>query len=125
VRPERHCSVSVLRKLFWAVVVLPLAVVVIALAVANRHTVSLVLDPTAAAGTAFSIELPLYLLLFAALGAGLLLGGFTAWLGQGKWRKLARERRGEAARWRREAERLSGERAQAERTRLPVPANGE
>lgn len=116
---------SVLRKLFWAVVVLPLAIAVIALAVANRQTVTLVLDPTAAAGTAFSVELPLYLLLFAALGAGLLLGGFAAWLGQGKWRKLARQRKGEAARWQSEAERLSAGLAQAERNRLPAPADVE
>jgi len=97
----------VLRKLFWFVVILPPAVVLIALAVSNRHMVRLVLDPLSPADQALAIETPLFLLLFAALLLGLLLGGFATWLGQGKWRKRARTEKREAAQWQKEANRLN------------------
>jgi len=97
----------VLRKLFWFLVILPPAIVLIALAVANRHMVRLVLDPVSPADQALAIETPLFLLLFAALVLGLLLGGFATWLGQGKWRKRARTEKREAAQWQKEANRLN------------------
>lgn len=96
-----------LRKLFWFLVILPPAVVLIALAVSNRHMVRLVLDPLSPADQALAIETPLFLLLFAALLLGLLLGGFATWLGQGKWRKRARSEKREAAQWQKEANRLN------------------
>lgn len=96
-----------LRKLFWFLVILPPAIVLIALAVANRHMVRLVLDPVSPADQALAIETPLFLLLFAALVLGLLLGGFATWLGQGKWRKRARTEKREAAQWQKEANRLN------------------
>jgi uncharacterized integral membrane protein len=99
--------VSVLRKLFWFLVILPPAVVLIALAVSNRHMVRLVLDPLSPADQALAIETPLFLLLFAALLLGLLLGGFATWLGQGKWRKRARSEKREAAQRQKEANRLN------------------
>ena len=96
-----------LRKLFWFLVILPPAIVLIALAVSNRHMVRLVLDPLSPADQALAIETPLFLLLFAALLLGLLLGGFATWIGQGKWRKRARSEKREAAQWQKEATRLS------------------
>ena len=113
---------SVLKKLVWVFVALPLAVVVLALAVANRHDVQLVLDPTTAQDTPLSIEMPLFLLIFSALGAGVLLGGFATWLRQGKWRRRARERAGEAERLRREADRLTEQFDRAAQPRL-APAD--
>ncbi len=96
-----------LRKLFWFLVILPPAIVLIALAVANRHMVRLVLDPVSPSDQALAIETPLFLLLFATLVLGLLLGGFATWLGQGKWRKRARTEKREAAQWQKEANRLN------------------
>ena len=96
-----------LRKLFWYPIILAAAIVLIALAVVNRHMVRLVLDPVSPADQALAIETPLYLLLFAALLLGLLLGGLATWLGQGKWRKRARDESREAAQWQKEANRLN------------------
>jgi hypothetical protein len=79
---------------------------IVALSVANRHDVRLILDPFINRDAAYSIELPLFLYLFAALFAGLILGASAMWLVQGRWRRQARSERREAAIWRREAENL-------------------
>lgn len=79
----------------------------IALAVANRHSVRLVLDPLSAPDTAFSVEAPLFFWLFSATFIGLGLGAIGTWMGQSKWRQLARMRTKESHELRREHERLS------------------
>ncbi|QKP78641.1 LapA family protein [Methyloligella sp. GL2] len=87
-------------------IILPLAVVLVALAVANRAPVDLVLDPI---GGRFIVSIPLFLLILAVFAIGLLIGGFAAWLGQGKWRKAARQRQREATDLRRQTDRLERE----------------
>ncbi len=83
------------RLVFW-LVGLPAAIVMIVLAVANRKPVSLSFDPTALDTPLFSIEAPLYVFLFAAVFAGILIGWVFAWAGQGKWRRRARQKGYEA-----------------------------
>ncbi len=94
------------RSFTFVLIVLPLAVVLIALAVANRAPVDLVLDPFAGR---FVVQIPLFLLIFGSLAIGLLIGGFATWISQGKWRKTARSRRREAYELRRQADRLEHE----------------
>jgi uncharacterized integral membrane protein len=65
----------------------PLALVLVVFAVSNRATVSVTFWPTP-----FEIDLPLYLVVLAALLAGFLLGQLTAWINGGKRRREARER---------------------------------
>jgi uncharacterized integral membrane protein len=72
-------------------VLLPVAVVVILFAVANREPVRLSLDPFSQV-PAFSASVPLYAVLFAAVAVGIVVGGIFAWLGQGKVRRAARQR---------------------------------
>ena len=69
-----------------------------------------------------AVDLPFYAYLFAALIAGVVIGGAATWLSQGKWRRIARVRTHEALRWRAEAERLTRERdaSVAERKQLAV-----
>lgn len=45
-------------------------------AVANRGAVTVSLDPLPPADPAWTFQLPLYLVIFAAMFAGILLGGF-------------------------------------------------
>ena len=78
------------RKILFWIVGIPVAAAAILLSVANRHIVVFSLDPSAAQPPFMSFELPLYLLLFAALICGILLGGMFAWLGQNRWRRRAR-----------------------------------
>lgn len=109
------------RKLATVLVVLPLAIVLVALAVANRAPVDLVLDPF---GGRYAVAIPLFLLLFGTLALGLILGGFATWLGQSKWRKTARHRGREAYDLRRQAGRLERElealQSQPQPPRLPA-----
>jgi uncharacterized integral membrane protein len=95
-----------MRRVLFIVILLPLAVVMIVLSVANRGTVLFSLDPFG--GDALSIAAPLFVLLFAALLLGIAIGGVAAWLRQGRWRQVARRERAEAARLRGEIERQRG-----------------
>jgi hypothetical protein len=73
-------------------VVAPLGILLVALSVANRAAIPLVLDPFGGKDPKLVIEAPLFLFLLGAFALGLLFGGFATWLGQGKWRKTARAR---------------------------------
>jgi uncharacterized integral membrane protein len=97
------------RKLILALVVVPLGVVLIALAVVNRKPVDLVLTPFGGSEPGLSAEAPLFLFLLGAFALGLVVGGIATWAGQGKWRRMAREEASEARDWRRQADRLEKE----------------
>ncbi|MBP2148960.1 MULTISPECIES: LapA family protein [Xanthobacter] len=82
---------------------LPLAILAVALAVANRKPVTLSLDPFAPDHPAVSVTLPLFAIIFAAVIVGVIAGGIVTWARQGRYRKEARaarrdQRRAEAAR---------------------------
>ena len=112
------------RKLILVLVVLPLAVVLIALAVVNRKPALLVLDPLGGTEPGLSLEAPLFLLLLGAFAFGLVVGGIATWIGQGKWRRLAREETRQARDWRRQADRLEKELESTDRSapRAQLPA---
>jgi uncharacterized integral membrane protein len=78
------------------VVFVPLAIVLIALAVANRDLTAFTLDPFNPGNPALTLQLPLFVLLFAALAIGLIVGSAATWFKQGRYRKLARQRSQEA-----------------------------
>jgi len=77
-----------LRKIIAIVILLPLAVVMIAFAVANRQIVTVSLDPFG--GSDSGLSLPLFVLIILLLIIGVLIGGLAAWVRQGKWRSAAR-----------------------------------
>ncbi len=74
------------------VVFVPLAVILIALAVANRELVDFTLDPFNPGNPALTLKLPLFVLLFLAVAAGLVVGSAATWVKQGRYRRLARLR---------------------------------
>src|SRR5690606_17329067 len=82
----------------------------VTLAVANRHSVRLVLDPFRPETPVLSIVLPFYGYLFCALVIGVLLGVTATWLSQSRWRRTALTRSDEAKRWQAEADQLMSER---------------
>lgn len=112
-----------MKRFLSLLVAAPVGILVIVLAVANRHPVTLSLDPFKPEAPALAVTLPFFVFIFAALFAGLLLGGFGAWLKQGKWRREARDRRYEAARWRNEADRLKERGDAAAGPALPAPSD--
>jgi uncharacterized integral membrane protein len=100
----------VLRRVFWLLVAFPAAIVLVTLAVINRHGVRLVLDPFRPDDPVISLVLPFYAYMFGALIIGVIIGGIAAWLAQGHWRRAARRVTAEAIRWQSEADRLTRER---------------
>lgn len=95
-----------LRRLVTFIVMVPLAALIIALAMANRQLVSLSFDPFGSVDPALSVSVPLFVFGFGALIAGVIVGGAAAWLVQHKWRRAARRLRGEIGALRREHEAL-------------------
>ena len=113
-----------LKRLFTILIAFPAAAALVTLAIANRHAVTLVLDPFNPQSPLVSVSLPFYVYLFGALVFGVVLGGIATWTSQARWRKQARHQTAEARRWEAEADRLARERDArvAERgTELPAP----
>lgn len=80
-----------LRRLTTLFIILPVAIVLVALAVANRGGVDFTLDPFHPGNPALTFRLPLFAYMFAAMALGVALGGVATWLKQGRYRKQARE----------------------------------
>jgi uncharacterized integral membrane protein len=106
-----------LNRLVLIVVFVPLAIVLVALAVANRELVALTFDPFHPGNPALTLELPLFVFLFLALLVGVLVGSAATWFRQGRFRKLARQREQEVR-----SLRDAAVRATPPRTALPRPA---
>ncbi|GJE26365.1 lipopolysaccharide assembly protein LapA domain-containing protein [Methylobacterium organophilum] len=88
-----------------SLILLPIAIVVVLLAVANRQIVTISADPFSPEPV-FALAVPLYAVLFAAVALGILVGGIGSWFGQGTTRRRARYHRREADRLEREAAHL-------------------
>jgi uncharacterized integral membrane protein len=83
------------RKIVTAIIVVPLAAVIIAFAVANRQIVTVSFDPFTAVNPAYAATLPLFAVILVVLIVGVVVGGVAAWLRQSKWRRTARQLEGE------------------------------
>ena len=110
------------RKIATWIVIVPLAAVIIAFAVANRQTVTVSFDPFSAVGPAYAATLPLFAVIFVVLISGVIIGGFAAWIRQGKWRRRARQLDGEV---RALHEEIDGIRRRFGTTQTPATAPGE
>jgi uncharacterized integral membrane protein len=98
-----------IRKIVAAIILVPLAIVIVAFAVANRQDVTVLLDPFSPERPAASFTLPLFMLVIGLLILGVLIGGIAAWLNHGRWRRAAR-------RFEREVQELRGELASLRRS---------
>jgi len=109
-----------MRRFLILFVLLPIAIVVVVLAVANRASVTFSLDPIGGTAPGWSATAPFYVFLFTAVVLGVIIGGAAAWLRQGRWRHAARAERAQADRLRLEVERLR-ERLEATTPALSPP----
>lgn len=91
-----------MRKFLRWLVVVPLAILLVLLAVANRGAVTVSLDPFSREAPAFAFSLPLFIVLLLAVAVGVVIGGTVAGVGRLRWRFRAR-------RAEREAEKLSAQ----------------
>ncbi|MBN8979886.1 MAG: DUF1049 domain-containing protein [Rhizobiales bacterium] len=79
-----------LRKIVNLLVILPLAIVFIVFALANRHLVMLSFDPFDPSDAALGLRLPLFVIVIAFAMVGVVVGGIATWFGQRHWRRAAR-----------------------------------
>ena len=103
-----------IRRIVTVLILVPLAIVVVSLAVANRQSVIVSFDPFDPVHPALTRALPLYLLMLMLLIGGVLVGGSAAWIKQAKWRRAARVADAQRRELRAEVDRL--------RRRLGSPA---
>ena len=80
-----------LHKLFMTFVVVPLGVLFVIFAVANRHAVTVSLDPFGSDAPALSATMPLFMLVLLLVGLGVVIGSVATWSNQRKWRRAARQ----------------------------------
>lgn len=97
-------------RILWILIGFPAVLLLVTVAVINRHPVRLVLDPFKPESPVVSLSMPFYYYLFGMLLLGAIAGGLVTWFGQAHWRRRARHRAQEALRWQAEAERLARER---------------
>lgn len=94
-------------------VVVPLVLIAVAFAFANRQGTVVSFDPFASDVPAFALSGPLFVVLLVTVVFGVLLGGVAAWLGQGRYRRVARAERRENEALRAEVARLRADLATA------------
>jgi uncharacterized integral membrane protein len=115
-----------LRKIVTAIILIPIIVLFIGFAVANRQIVSVSFDPFDQSHPAYALTLPLFGIVFVLLIVGVVIGGIASWLRQGRWRRSARKHEAEAAALREEIAALRAQRAvppaPADTPLIPPPA---
>ncbi len=76
-----------MRFVGWIIAV-PVALVVIAFAIANRTAVGVHFDPLP-----YKLDIPLWAAVIGALASGFIMGAFIRWLFDQRWRSEARQTR--------------------------------
>ena len=110
-----------IRKIVTALVLFLLALALISFAVANRQIVTVSLDPFDQGNPALVLSQPMYLIVFAVLIGGVVLGGCAAWLRQAGWRARARRAEAQVTALRARAGEQPNVAAAEEQVRLMVP----
>jgi uncharacterized integral membrane protein len=117
----------IMRKFFTGLVLVPLGLIFIVFAVANRHRVTVSFDPFNSADPSVAIRLPLFVVIVAVAVLGVVAGGTATWFRQRHWRRAARQHEADARRARTQlADFHAGAAAPSrdDRARLFAPAPG-
>jgi uncharacterized integral membrane protein len=116
----------VMRKFFTALVVIPLGLIFIIFAVANRHLVTVSFDPFNSTNPSISVTLPLFIVIIVVAILGVIAGGSATWFRQRRWRRAARQHAAEARQAQSEAAdlRAAAAASKAGQRRLPAPQGG-
>jgi uncharacterized integral membrane protein len=86
-----------LRRIVSAIILIPLMVIVVGFAVANRQAVTLSFDPFSSTSPAYAVTLPLFIVVFTLLIVGVIVGGSAVWFGQRRIRRARRRLDAEVA----------------------------
>ncbi|MFB9269404.1 lipopolysaccharide assembly LapA domain-containing protein [Bradyrhizobium erythrophlei] len=112
-----------MRKFFTALVVIPLGLIFIIFAVANRHWVTVSFDPFNSVTPTVAVTLPLFVVIIAVAILGVIAGGIATWFRQRHWRRASRQGEAEVRRLRAEVDELRAAAAtsRGDAQRLPAP----
>jgi uncharacterized integral membrane protein len=112
-----------MRKFFTALVVIPLGLLFIVFAVANRHWVTVSFDPFNSADPSVAVSLPLFVVILAVAILGVAAGGSATWFRQRRWRRAARQHEADARRAQAEMAdlRAAAVASRVDQQRLPAP----
>ena len=107
-----------MKRAFYYLTLVVALILVAAFALANRQWIAegvdLSYDPTRPGSAETTLHLPMFLVLFAALLIGMILGGMTVWFRQGRFRRAARRAQSEVDRHRSEIDRLRSQAGSSE-----------
>jgi uncharacterized integral membrane protein len=117
-----------MRKFFASVMLIPLGLVFVVFAVANRHLVTVSFDPFTSTDPSIAVTLPLFVVLILVAIAGVVAGGAASWFGQRHWRRAARRHEADARQARAQLADLRGaatpSRHDPQRLSAPSPGAG-
>ena len=85
-----------MRKFLNVVVLIPLGLVFVVFAVANRHAVTVSFDPFNSSDPSLGFTLPLFVVIVAVAMLGVVAGGSATWFRQRHWRRAARQHEADA-----------------------------
>jgi hypothetical protein len=118
VRPKRLA-----RRFLKAILAIPAFAVLVALAIANHQPVTVSFNPFDSSDADLAVRVPLYLVGFTVLIAGVVVGGIAAWLKQSKRRRIGSRLAAENVMMRSELAYLKGQTAERD-SRLPTHPTG-
>ncbi len=96
------------RILRWTIG-LPIAIVVVSFAIANRQWITISFDPFSRDAPFAAMDMPQWVLFFCGVFFGLIAGWIACWLAQSKWRRSAKDTRKELVRAQEETSQLRRE----------------
>ena len=111
-----------MRKFLNAIIWIPLGVIFVVFAVANRHMVTVSFDPFNSHDSALSFDLPLFVVIIAVAILGVVAGGSATWFGQRRWRRAARRHEADAQEMRGQLADLRANLAASQRRDSNLPA---
>ncbi|HXO71136.1 MAG TPA: LapA family protein [Bradyrhizobium sp.] len=85
-----------MRKFFTALIVIPLGLLFVVFAVANRHFVTVSFDPFNTRDPSVGVTMPLFAVIIVVAILGVVAGGTASWFRQRHWRRAARQHEADA-----------------------------
>jgi len=116
----------VMRKFFTALVLIPLGLIFVVFAVANRHLVTVSFDPFNSSDPSAGVALPLFVVIIAVTIVGVAAGGCATWFRQRHWRRAARQNEADARQARAQLAdlRAAAAASRGDPQRFPAPSQG-
>jgi uncharacterized integral membrane protein len=110
-----------MRKFLTGLILIPLGIIFIVFAVANRHLVTVSFDPFNSNDPSVGVTMPLFVVIIAVAILGVVAGGMATWFRQRHWRRAARQHEADARQARVElADLRSRSAAPRDQRRLPA-----